>query len=113
MLPALKSIAGYLTWLFQTARPFAEGMARQYLSLPLRRRLAVTFAPLVMAVILISGYNWLHRYDVAPNTFKLLPKASVDQKLIKVGKDGRVGYKASDDKSVRGKVVVSDPTNAT
>ncbi|HSX37169.1 MAG TPA: hypothetical protein VLG13_03615, partial [Patescibacteria group bacterium] len=66
------------------------------------------------AVVLGGSLFWqhLHRFDTTQQALSLLPKTSVQQQLITT-KDSKVSYTASKDASVRNKLVIADPTNAT
>jgi len=70
----------------------------------------------IIAVILAAGglffFHYFTRFNVAPNALSLLPRTSVQTKFIQ-SKDGFVSYSAASDNSVRNKLVLADPTNAT
>ncbi|HSX36523.1 MAG TPA: hypothetical protein VLG13_00140 [Patescibacteria group bacterium] len=80
-----------------------------------RHSQTIEIAAVAVGVVVLGGslfWQHLHRFDTTQQALNLLPKTSVQQKLI-TSKDGKVSYTAATDASVRNKLVVADPTNAT
>ncbi|HSX17282.1 MAG TPA: hypothetical protein VLH86_04225, partial [Patescibacteria group bacterium] len=84
------------------------------------RAVRTNFKPIATSaasLVLIMGSSvflshYFTRFNVAPGALGLLPKTSVEVKLIQT-KNGTVNYHAASDSSVKNKVVLADPTDAT